>query len=46
MSKNLITILILLIPVSIWINFYTYYKYGRSLIKRKKPIDRKTKDNK
>lgn len=28
-------ILILLIPVSIWLNLYGYYKYGRGLIKNR-----------
>lgn len=41
MSRNLIIILVLLIPVSLWLNFYAYYKYGKSLIKFK--VKRKNK---
>lgn len=44
MSRNTIIILILLIPISIWLNLYAYYKYGRLLInKRKKARDKGSK---
>lgn len=32
LSRNAIIILILIIPISLWLNFYAYYKYGKSLI--------------
>lgn len=35
MSKNTIIILVLIMPISLWINMYVYYKYGRSLGKTK-----------
>jgi hypothetical protein len=33
MSRNTMIILILLIPVSIWLNLYAYYKYGKAIRK-------------
>jgi hypothetical protein len=46
MSKNIIVILVLIMPIAIWLNLYTYYKYGKSLINIKGSRNRKTKDKK
>ena len=31
MSKTTIIVLVLIMPISLWINMYVYYKYGKSL---------------